>query len=114
MTGGRSAEAFALRRAFTLRGAFEERWAFMVWGALALLLFATAPGCRRTAAPPEPAARNIVLITIDTLRADHVGAYGYARARTPAIDRLASLGVRFEHAYAAAPITLPSHATMLT
>src|SRR5439155_4152983 len=62
----------------------------------------------------SPRARNLVLITIDTLRADHVGAYGYARAHTPALDGLARSGVMFERAYAAAPITLPSHATMLT
>lgn len=65
-------------------------------------------------APTAPSARNLVLITIDTLRADHVGAYGYAAARTSTMDRLAEQGVRFDHAYAAAPITLPSHATMLT
>jgi hypothetical protein len=58
-------------------------------------------------------ARNLVLITIDTLRADHVGAYGYARAGTAALDALAG-SVLFEHAYAAAPITLTSHATILT
>jgi len=63
---------------------------------------------------PSPRARNLVLITIDTLRADHVGAYGYARAQTPTLDGLARAGVRFERAYAAAPITLPSHATILT
>ena len=62
----------------------------------------------------RPRARNLVLITIDTLRADHVGAYGYARAQTPALDELARSGVRFDRAYAAAPITLPSHATLLT
>src|SRR3954447_1827704 len=61
-----------------------------------------------------PAARNLVLITIDTLRADRVGAYGNARARTGTLDGLASGGVLFERAYAAAPITLPSHATLLT
>ena len=55
-----------------------------------------------------------MLITIDTLRADRVGAYGYTRARTPHIDRLAARGVRFEHAYATAPITLPSHASLMT
>jgi arylsulfatase A-like enzyme/Flp pilus assembly protein TadD len=60
------------------------------------------------------AAPNLVLITIDTLRADHVGAYGYGRARTSALDSLARTGVLFERAYAAAPITLTSHATMLT
>ena len=63
---------------------------------------------------PTPAARNVVLITIDTLRADHVGAYGYARARTPALDALAASGTLFERAYTAAPITLAAHATLLT
>jgi arylsulfatase A-like enzyme/Flp pilus assembly protein TadD len=56
-----------------------------------------------------------VLITIDSLRADHVGAYGYQRAHTPTLDQLAaSGGILFEHAFAAAPITLTSHATLLT
>ncbi|MBW8866444.1 MAG: sulfatase-like hydrolase/transferase [Acidobacteria bacterium] len=72
-----------------------------------------ALGCGGTP-QPKPPPRNLLLVTIDTLRADHVGAYGYARARTPAIDALAAGGVRFERAYAAAPITLPSHATLLT
>jgi arylsulfatase A-like enzyme/cytochrome c-type biogenesis protein CcmH/NrfG len=57
---------------------------------------------------------GIVLITIDTLRADRVGAYGWRAARTPAIDALAARGVRFDRAYATAPITLPSHASLLT
>jgi choline-sulfatase len=71
--------------------------------------------CSSASGPrPTPTARNLVLITIDTLRADHVGAYGYRRARTPVLDGLASGGALFEHAYAAAPITLPSHATLLT
>lgn len=81
---------------------------------LILLLFSTA--CGRSAPSPQPAAaiRNVVLVTIDTLRADHVGAYGYAAARTPAIDALARDGVLFTHAYAAAPITLTSHASLMT
>lgn len=72
--------------------------------------------CGRTSPPPASARapRNVLLITIDTLRADHVGAYGYSRARTPALDGLARHGVLFERAYAVAPITLPSHATILT
>jgi arylsulfatase A-like enzyme/Flp pilus assembly protein TadD len=57
---------------------------------------------------------SVLLITIDTLRADHVGCYGDARVETPAIDGLAAQGVRFENAYAQAPITLPSHAVILT
>lgn len=57
---------------------------------------------------------DILLISIDTLRADRLGCYGYAAARTPTLDALAREGVVFEHAYAAAPITLPSHATLFT
>ncbi|MCG8591672.1 MAG: sulfatase-like hydrolase/transferase, partial [Proteobacteria bacterium] len=56
----------------------------------------------------------MLLVTIDTLRADHVGAYGAERAHTPTLDALAEAGVRFEHAVSPAPITLPSHATLLT
>ena len=69
--------------------------------------------CRRETAP-SPHARNLVLITIDTLRADHVGAYGYAKSQAAAVDEIAAAGVTFERAYATAPITLPSHATLLT
>jgi choline-sulfatase len=71
-------------------------------------------GCVPAPQSSEVRARNLVLITIDTLRADHVGAYGYTHARTSTLDGLASSGALFEHAYAAAPITLPSHATLLT
>src|SRR5689334_470460 len=76
------------------------------------VMFAVAACSPRT--PESPRLRSLLLITIDTLRADHVGAYGYSRARTPAIDALARSGVTFDRAFAAAPITLPSHATMLT
>jgi choline-sulfatase len=80
------------------------------------LLFPLCSGCTATppSAPAPAQAQNLVLITIDTLRADRVGAYGYARARTPNIDALAARGVRFEQAFATAPITLPSHASLMT
>jgi choline-sulfatase len=64
--------------------------------------------------PPAPSARNLVIITIDTLRADRVGAYGYNKAHTRTLDTLAREGVRFSHAYATAPITLTSHASVMT
>src|SRR6476620_4748525 len=64
--------------------------------------------------PPPPAPRRVVLVTIDTLRADHVGVSGYGAARTPTLDRLARDGVRFDRAYATAPITLTSHASLMT
>ena len=57
---------------------------------------------------------NVLLITIDTLRADAVGAYGNAKVQTPWIDRLASTGVRFERAHAHNVVTLPSHANILS
>lgn len=57
---------------------------------------------------------NVLIITVDTLRADHIGSYGYAQARTPTIDGLAREGVRYSNAITAAPITLPSHTTILT
>lgn len=56
----------------------------------------------------------MVLITIDTLRADHLGCYGYKQIKTPNIDGLAADGVRFESAFAVVPVTLPSHSSMLT
>jgi len=60
------------------------------------------------------AAPNVVVITIDTLRADHIGCYGYKQIRTPNLDALAAEGARFERAYTAVPVTLPSHTVMFT
>jgi choline-sulfatase len=57
---------------------------------------------------------SVLLVTIDTLRADRVGAWGDREARTPHLDALARAGLVFERAYAPAPLTLPSHATMMT
>jgi arylsulfatase A-like enzyme/Flp pilus assembly protein TadD len=57
---------------------------------------------------------NLLLITLDTLRADHLGSYGYRAAITPNLDRLAKEGVRFAQASSAVPLTLPAHATLLT
>ncbi len=57
---------------------------------------------------------NIVLITMDTTRADHIGCYGRERAETPIIDRLAREGIRFEDAVSPVPMTLPSHSSILT
>jgi arylsulfatase A-like enzyme len=59
-------------------------------------------------------APNLLLITLDTLRADHLSSYGYARRTSPNIDRLAQQGVLFEHAIANSSWTLPSHASLFT
>jgi arylsulfatase A-like enzyme/Flp pilus assembly protein TadD len=63
---------------------------------------------------PRVASPDVFLVTIDTLRADHVGCYGYKQIETPALDALASDGVRFEHAFTHSPITNTSHTTILT
>src|SRR6266700_6596197 len=57
---------------------------------------------------------NVVFITIDTLRADHLGCYGYSRIETPNIDALARAGVRFTQAHTPVPITLPAHTAIFT
>lgn len=57
---------------------------------------------------------NVLLVTFDTTRADAIGCYGARGARTPTIDALAAEGVRFRHAYSPIPITLPSHASIMT
>lgn len=67
-----------------------------------------------SAAPAADQPLNVLLITLDTTRSDHLGCYGYSKAKTPAIDRLASEGARFESAFSSVPITLPSHATIIT
>src|SRR5260370_18189908 len=69
----------------------------------------TAASAQRKTAPPD-----IFLITIDTLRADHVHCYGYDRVQTPALDGLAKDGVRFAQAFTPSPITNTSHASILT
>jgi arylsulfatase A-like enzyme/Tfp pilus assembly protein PilF len=74
-----------------------------------------APAHQMPAAPASAKpAWNVVLITIDTLRADHLGCYGDKQIKTPNIDQLAAEGARFERAFAVVPVTLPSHTTMLT
>jgi len=78
---------------------------------LSALAGAGAPSCRRrTSFPGAP----VFLISIDTLRADHLGAWGGRGAATPAIDALAKDGILFENAISHVPLTLPSHATIFT
>src|SRR5438309_9334724 len=76
----------------------------------ALLTSSFAVGNAAQAATPA----NVVFITIDTLRPDHLGCYGDKQIRTPNIDALAADGIRFERAYAAVPVTLPSHTVIFT
>ena len=103
-----------------------ERHIRAVWavGALVLAAVALAAGWWAWRPRPEGAAPltgrqtgqhlNLVIITLDTTRADHLGAYGSKDVETPALDRLARDGVLFEQAMTTAPLTLPAHASILT
>jgi len=65
--------------------------------------------------PPAPArGMNVLLISIDTLRRDHLGCYGYELVKTPNLNRFAASGTKFENAYCCSPWTLPSMASMIT
>jgi arylsulfatase A-like enzyme/Flp pilus assembly protein TadD len=75
---------------------------------LAMLNFATGQAASRK---PPP---DVYLVTIDTLRADHLHCYGYERIQTPAVDSLARGGIRFAQAFTPSPITNTSHASILT
>ena len=96
-----------------------RRWRVRVAALAAALAALGASGCgpRQTSGgggvgPFRDAP--IVLISIDTLRSDHLPAYGYTRVETPAIDALRRDGVRFERAYSQVPLTLPSHCSILS
>ena len=79
------------------------------WLAAALAAALAVLGCQGE--PPRP---NLLLVTTDTTRADHLGCYGYPRPTSPNLDALAAEAVRFERCFAHAPITLPSHASILS
>jgi arylsulfatase A-like enzyme/predicted Zn-dependent protease len=86
-----------------------------------LVLIAVAPIASCARQPPSPVltsaqlrGANVLLVTIDTLRRDRLGAYGGTDGLTPVLDRLASAGVVYTHAYSHVPITLPAHTSILT
>ncbi len=87
------------------RAAWQQQWARRL---LLAVLLVMGPACDREARP------NLLLVTIDTLRADRLGCYGFGLAYTPAADRLAREGVRCTDAVTAAPITLPAHSSIMT
>ncbi len=76
--------------------------------------FGTAAVAKMAAPNPGQRTPDVYLITIDTLRADHVGCYGYKQVETPALDALAADGIRFTEAFTHSPITNTSHVTILT
>ncbi len=87
------------------------------WIASLIVAMALFGACRkegRLADARRDGNCNLLLITLDTTRADRIGAYGDARAATPNLDRLAREGVRFDQAHTSAPLTLPAHVTLMT
>ena len=102
-----------------------QKRAFRPWGmaCLPLVLWLTVSGCRRSEPLPEarelPAGisaqiRNVLLVSLDTVRADYFGCYGYPHDSTPTIDTLAAEGVVFENAISPSPMTFPAHCSLLT
>ena len=93
----------------------------LIWGiagtvaALGLLVYLVVigPERRRVRLQGEP-SYNVLLITLDTTRADHLGCYGYGPAKTPYLDGLAREGISFARAYCPAPLTLPSHCSIMS
>jgi choline-sulfatase len=86
----------------------------LILASVALGTALSAAGGWRYARASAPLNGPIIIISIDTLRADHLPAYGYQKVKTPAIDLLASNGVVFERAYSHAPQTLPAHTALLS
>ena len=82
---------------------------------LAILAISLTAALGGAAAGQEPApGPSVLLITLDTTRADHIGCYGAKHAATPNLDRLAARGVLFENALSPAPLTLPSHTSLFS
>src|SRR6266851_2327941 len=81
---------------------------------LLVCVLLTFPHLVAAANPPAKRARNVILITLDTVRADHLGCYGNKNIQTPALDALGHDGVVFERAISQVPLTWPSHAAILT
>jgi arylsulfatase A-like enzyme/predicted negative regulator of RcsB-dependent stress response len=71
-------------------------------------------GCARDAAPPGSSKTPVIVISVDTLRSDHLPAYGYTGVETPHLDALRADSILYERAYSHCPLTLPSHATVFT
>ena len=88
---------------------------------LVSLSLLAAVGCRKggpdsatDGSPATPEGPSVLLITLDTLRADRLGCYGHPADATPHLDRLAAEGVLFRRAFCHTPLTIPSHVTIMT
>jgi len=114
-----------MRRGARTKGIANRGWA--VVGLATAVVAVSLSGCRGAERPTAPdagreavlgevdrARLNVILITIDTLRSDHVSCYGNSPVETPNIDRLAAEGVRFTNAASTVPFTLPAHSSIMT
>lgn len=84
------------------------------WLGIVTLVLVALPSCERLRPLSSGRDASIVLVTLDTVRADRLGVYGASGASTPNLDRLASTGVRFAEALSPVPLTLPAHASLLS
>lgn len=115
-SSSRSRPDVASRTPRSLRSSQASRWGFLfdLLASVAAAGLVVAVGGLAEGCGSKPAGKSLVVITLDTTRADHLGAYGYPLPTTPNLDALAQQGVVFEQAYAPMPQTLPSHATLFT
>jgi arylsulfatase A-like enzyme/Tfp pilus assembly protein PilF len=111
--GGRPAAIGGRRWAWGLAVAVL---ALVTWLVLRLWSVTAPSGARLGRLPSgvRPSDLNVLLVTLDTTRADRLGAYGFTAIETPHLDRIAREGVLFEHAVAPAPLTLPAHSSLFT
>jgi len=79
-----------------------------------LMVFCSLCFLKAQTEPKKGGDVNLLLVTLDTTRADHIGCYGYATAKTATLDSLSKKGVRFSNAYSQVPLTLPSHCSIMT
>ncbi|MGH7287886.1 MAG: sulfatase, partial [Myxococcota bacterium] len=103
-----------LEHARRSRGALIH-WFALPWLVVLLACSRSSPDSALSSIPTLPGdSPSVILVSIDTLRADHLGCYGYSRPTSPRIDAFAASAVRFSEGYSGAPWTLPAHAQMLT
>ena len=99
------------------KGAFTWKWGLAVLAAMAavgLVLLLLGGPSRGSVLRGKAAGQNVLIITLDTMRTDHLGIYGHETAQTPNIDRFAREGVIFENCYSPVPLTLPAHCSIFT
>lgn len=111
MTPGSRVRSFIIRQFMGYSGAMRLAKLIVIGAALS---FPAVSSMEASGAARSGDIRNVLLITLDTTRADRLGCYGYKKAVTPNLDSLAGQGIKFLNAYTHVPLTLPSHSSILT